>query len=416
MFRSVFLALLIAFPAASYAGVPQALSHQGRVLDANGDPISGTQGMTFSIYADALGGSSLWTETHPNIVLQGGYYSVELGELSAFPETLFREDTRYLGVSIAGAVELAPRTHLLPVPVSFTTMGVERAVSPPVACDDGSHGGRMYFDTVVGQLYVCNGLRWSALGSSGGLGESPGGAATDCAHLASARPDAMSGTYWLDPDGASGSAAFEAYCDLGADPGWTLCTNFIDTTGNDLLANGRRDFAFGDSVEITNGTWINGTLSLSALDQSGTLDCIDLAAAIDATEMRFSCEGGGQSFESDAMMYADEGFSASGTVALGGYSVVRHAEWLWGGYGQVRWGLSTASAYSHCGGNSCGSNGMGFQDGPVMMEIIGGGSDGCSNGCDTGGDFDYTGGEEGATCNGVSMRGVTGDRYSGWIR
>src|SRR5689334_8177888 len=64
---------------ASAADVPGALTHQGRLFDAQGNPITDTVSMTFSFYDDANAAAPLASETH-DVMVEDGYYSVSVGD------------------------------------------------------------------------------------------------------------------------------------------------------------------------------------------------------------------------------------------------------------------------------------------------------------------------------------------------
>ncbi|MCY1008379.1 hypothetical protein OV079_23040 [Nannocystis pusilla] len=59
--------------------VPELVTHQGRLFDTTGSPVSGTQDLTFTIYDAELAGNELWSETI-TVDFDEGYFSVRLGE------------------------------------------------------------------------------------------------------------------------------------------------------------------------------------------------------------------------------------------------------------------------------------------------------------------------------------------------
>ena len=59
--------------------MPQLISFQGRLTDAEGHPLDTTVPMTFAIFNDQLGTTQLWKEAHPNVVVRDGMFEVLLG-------------------------------------------------------------------------------------------------------------------------------------------------------------------------------------------------------------------------------------------------------------------------------------------------------------------------------------------------
>src|SRR5687768_3793467 len=109
--------------AAAEAAVPSGITQQGRVLDADGNPVTSEVAITFTIYDDPMEAEEanvLWSEVL-NIQLDDGYFSARLGEDgdNAFPATLFDGSVRYLGIKIGTDDELAPRARLASVPYAF---------------------------------------------------------------------------------------------------------------------------------------------------------------------------------------------------------------------------------------------------------------------------------------------------------
>ena len=99
-----FLGTLLAAQDAA-AVVPPTITHQGRLFDVDGVPVTDTLDVTFTLYDDPVGGNVIWTETL-SVEFDEGYYSVELGDTTTFDSTVIDGSTRYMGVSVNGDDEM----------------------------------------------------------------------------------------------------------------------------------------------------------------------------------------------------------------------------------------------------------------------------------------------------------------------
>jgi hypothetical protein len=120
------------------ADVPTIITYQGRLSDAAGDPITGSLTMGFQIVDDLgtpLGG---WQETHWNVGVEDGYFSVDLGSLNLFPDddTFFLgppEDAwgplRFLEVTIEGE-RLSPNLRITSSPYAVANARLPGATGP----------------------------------------------------------------------------------------------------------------------------------------------------------------------------------------------------------------------------------------------------------------------------------------------
>ena len=109
-------------------GVPIRLSHQGRVVSPEMEPVTGVETIQFSIYNQQLGGDALWAEIL-EVAFDDGFYSLELGMMAPISDEIFDEDLLYLGIAIGGEDELMPRTRLTSVPFALRAGGVEGHVN-----------------------------------------------------------------------------------------------------------------------------------------------------------------------------------------------------------------------------------------------------------------------------------------------
>jgi hypothetical protein len=101
--------------------VPPAMKFSDVLLDDTGKPLTGTVGVTFSLYKDEQGGAPLWVETQNVLPDKLGHYSVMLGSASSqgLPADLFTAgEPRWIGVKPEGQTE-QPRVMLASVPYAM---------------------------------------------------------------------------------------------------------------------------------------------------------------------------------------------------------------------------------------------------------------------------------------------------------
>lgn len=145
----------------------QRIPFQGRLFE-NGEPITGTVNLVFGITELS------WTETHNNVVVSDGLYSVELGATSPVPSTLFfGVESRMLSVSVNG-------TQLDPIPIYPSLTGNNFVLNVGEAADgkvgttvtlSGTGTESKFYSSIVGTSSVQNGFNQGVTG----IGEAPAG-------------------------------------------------------------------------------------------------------------------------------------------------------------------------------------------------------------------------------------------------
>jgi hypothetical protein len=120
------LATLLGVTAAQ--AVPLAFTHQARLLDGSGAPLVGAHSVRFSIYAQASGGSAVWTE-QASVQFDEGMMSHVLGSVTPLVLEDFDVNFLYLGISVDSSPELAPRVPLASVPFAFRAHSAENATN-----------------------------------------------------------------------------------------------------------------------------------------------------------------------------------------------------------------------------------------------------------------------------------------------
>jgi hypothetical protein len=110
----VLLSVLLAGPA--LAAVPSTMSYQGVLMDNAGVLLpDGNYSLTFRLYPVAAGGVAVWTETQSPVALSRGGFSVILGSVTPLSGLAF-DVPFWLGITVGGGTELAPRVALASSP------------------------------------------------------------------------------------------------------------------------------------------------------------------------------------------------------------------------------------------------------------------------------------------------------------
>lgn len=174
------------------AGVAQAapteLQHQGRLVDASGEPIHGTVDLTVSLYDDAEAtNEAVWSTGLTDVAVEQGYFSVIIDP----PDSALAEEALYVGISVAGVGDLTPRSRLSAVPyarnvtggaveASSLSVGGEAITSADVAAWRASSPAPVEILGLLDPRVTLNGA-WSASTGWGHNRLTSDAAFTDCA-------------------------------------------------------------------------------------------------------------------------------------------------------------------------------------------------------------------------------------------
>jgi hypothetical protein len=109
-------------PASGSSVVPRVVKFSGLLKDHAGNPMTGTQSISFTIYSDMTGGTPLWEEIQ-NVQLVNGRYTVLLGVATTdgIPREVFATNQpRWLAIRLlAPGEEEQPRAFLTSVPYAL---------------------------------------------------------------------------------------------------------------------------------------------------------------------------------------------------------------------------------------------------------------------------------------------------------
>ena len=118
------------------------IAYQGRLADADGNPLTDTYNMIFRLYDAASGGVPLWEEqwTGSNgVQVSDGLFNVMLGSLTPIPQSVITgSDSLFLGITVGTDDEMTPRVQLGSVPFAVQALTVPDASIATAKIADGA--------------------------------------------------------------------------------------------------------------------------------------------------------------------------------------------------------------------------------------------------------------------------------------
>jgi hypothetical protein len=114
------MALMLVAAGGAIAAVPQTMTYQGFVKSAGGVPVNEPVSLTLRLYDALQNGTKLWEETLPNVTVNNGVFTVELGKVTAL--NLPFDAPYFLSIQVNSDPELTPRQPLTSVPYAFRAL------------------------------------------------------------------------------------------------------------------------------------------------------------------------------------------------------------------------------------------------------------------------------------------------------
>jgi len=142
------LLLLLLSPAIASA-VPLQFTHQGRLFDAAGAPLTSDHQLTVALYDAASGGAELWREVESNVPFDNGYYSLILGDTTPLSASSLSADTIWLSLAVDGAPPIAARVPLTSVPFALNAAHADTATLATAATSADNATNAAHADTAT---------------------------------------------------------------------------------------------------------------------------------------------------------------------------------------------------------------------------------------------------------------------------
>lgn len=281
--RNAAIAMLIATcTTAALADVPRQFNFQGRIAGGG----TGQVDLVVTLWDASTGGTALYTETHNNVTMIEGVFSIRVGSIGGGVPTSAAIPPVFIGLAVNGNPELTPRTRLVSVPFAYRALDSESLVIPGTTTTavGVNTDGQITVDQRVqmGAQPDAGGILWvyddtgattvkidgEDQGSGGARVELANGAATNRVTLALDANDGSDSR--IDLYDSNGYDAFRLHSDLTNNaPEFSMFINNADGTASETVqiqANFDADSAGAGEVRLrrSNGTEVTTTVQLKA--------------------------------------------------------------------------------------------------------------------------------------------------------
>ncbi len=117
----------LGFFATANAQIPRTISYQGVLADATGTVVpDGSHTLTLKLYTTSSGGSAIYTETQGIGTIKGNF-NVLIGSITPIPGSVAFDQPYFLGITVDGGSEMAPRTALNSAPYALNSAHAQTA-------------------------------------------------------------------------------------------------------------------------------------------------------------------------------------------------------------------------------------------------------------------------------------------------
>lgn len=304
-FLATFACLVASVSAQTLQSPPSTIDYQGRVLDANNQPLAPTTPtnyrMEFRIYSTPTGGTPVWAEAQI-VTVANGQFSVRLGEgtqittpsllLRPNLNTVFDQNERYLGITVDTPspvdAEILPRLQFLTTPYAMTANKASFATTAAVANQIVQTTGTSSLGatTVNGNLAVVGGSNRLTIQGANVI-EFGQGVATKGQHNGTIGYGAYTTSLTapaLDIVGAGTSVGTRQIKLWAAD---TLVGGRVRIEGSNIL-----EFGNGLAKAQDAGTIGYNTYSITVPGNNTALDIVGAGTAVGQRRVRFWSEAG----------------------------------------------------------------------------------------------------------------------------
>ena len=258
------LGYLAAAPPWAQAQIPRYINYQGKLTDADDNPVTGDISATLRIYDAETGGIALWTEAQ-TVTVTRGIFSILLGNVEDLDDLDFN-DPYWYSVEIEGDGEMTPRQRLTTVAYAINADKLDGYDASDFLTVDATEG------TTTG-ITVSGGL--ITAGANEDIELNPTGTGNIIMTIDTSSGDFKitdGTTNWLHVDNDTGNVTISQNLTVGG----TIYGNIASTGGDSTFA----------SITVTGASDLQGNLDVGGnADITGNLDVTGALTATGATTL-----------------------------------------------------------------------------------------------------------------------------------